>query len=152
MAEANPPDMSLERGSSGPVCGERSDEAEHAKADGEHDGREQADGLSEGPDLGAKAGRSRICGEGVREPGFEPGKVGFRGECLLVGGSLADRAGGGIGLETLDPDRFELAGGGKDVEVAARSQGRLAAAISLYVSARWRVLKRPRIYSVVTPW
>ena len=136
MAEVNPPDMSLERGSSGPVCGERSDEAEHAKADGEHDGREQADGPSEGPDLGAKAGRSRICGEGVPELGFEPGKVGFR-ECFPVGGSLADRTGDGIGLETLDPDRFELAGGDEDVEGAARSQGRLVAAISLCVSARW---------------
>ena len=80
---------------------------------------------------------------------FEPGKVGFR-KCFPVGGSLADRTGDGIGLETLDPDRFELAGGDEDVEGAARSQGRLVAAISLCVSARWRMLKRPRIYSVVT--
>ena len=64
-----------------------SENSEHPKADGEHEGREQADGPSDGPELGAHAGEIRLRGERL---GCSA-KVRLRGEIVMTG------PGGGAG-------------------------------------------------------
>ena len=67
------------------ALGARSDQAEHAKADDEQEGRDQADRPSDRPELGAKAGDVGLYGG--PEPALELGKV-----ALCVGPELGDVA------------------------------------------------------------
>ena len=55
------------------ALGARSDQAEHAKADDEQEGRDQADRPSDRPELGAKAGDVGLYGG--PEPALDLGKV-----------------------------------------------------------------------------
>ena len=81
--------------------GARSDQAEHAKADDEQEGRDQADRPSDRPKLGAKAGdvglyrgpepalelgKVGLCGDPeVGDDAFQCRDVGLRGELGMVG-------------------------------------------------------------------
>ena len=100
---------------------EPSDQPEHAKADDEQEGGDQADCPSDSPELNAHTGNRGVQlglrGEGVHEPGFEVGKIDLRDELATVGADgLAHGAGDGFRLAAFDSGGFEVAGGGQGVE------------------------------------
>ena len=128
--------------------GARSDQAEHAKADDEQEGRDQADRPSDRPELSAKAGDVGLYGgaepalelgkvalcvgpelgdvglRGGLEPVFELGKVGLRGEVGMVGaGCEPELRGERFGLLGLEPGGLEVAGGGEGVEGGGKQGG-----------------------------